>query len=209
MSEVPLYSLPRVFYIPAVFSLFETLNHESGVQQVRSKEQRRVLSLVRILPPPEDFTKTHSEIHTHALRLRLDGHFGYKLNGRMDLALYSPEICADARADAARSLKAPIMNQVFNNYGAKSNSELLFSFGFCLRPNPSDVVIVSLGYIYFTCITKPVNVLLLVSVGYIYCKCIIKPVHDKAGTYYCSKMLLSFGFCLRLNPSDVVVVSLG
>ena len=69
------------------------------------------------------------------------------------------------------------MNQVFNNYGAKSNSELLFSFGFCLRPNTFDVVIVSLGYIYFTCITKPVDVLLLVSVGYIYVTYTIRSVH--------------------------------
>jgi hypothetical protein len=37
------------------------------------------------------------------------------------------------------------MCQVFSNYGNKSNAELLFSFGFCLRPNAADVVVATLG----------------------------------------------------------------
>ena len=42
------------------------------------------------------------------VRLRLDGLFRYKFNGRIRLAMYFAEMCADARALASRGLKAPI-----------------------------------------------------------------------------------------------------
>jgi len=48
------------------------------------------------------------EIHTHALRLRLDGLVRYTLNGRIGLDLYFAEMCADARAVASRVPEAPI-----------------------------------------------------------------------------------------------------
>jgi hypothetical protein len=35
--------------------------------------------------------------------------------------------------------------QVFNNYGPKSNEELLLGYGFTLSPNPDDVVALKLG----------------------------------------------------------------
>ena len=60
---------------------------------------------------------THKEVHgtlNHALQLRLDGLLRYKLNGRIELALYFAEIWADARAVAARGLKAPLRNTKLN-----------------------------------------------------------------------------------------------
>ena len=45
------------------------------------------------------------KIHTHTLWLRLDGLYGYEINGRIDLALLVAEICADTRAVASRGLK--------------------------------------------------------------------------------------------------------
>ena len=35
--------------------------------------------------------------------------------------------------------------QIYNNYGPKSNEELLFSYGFVLDPNPDDTVTLRLG----------------------------------------------------------------
>ena len=35
--------------------------------------------------------------------------------------------------------------QVFNNYGLKSNEELLLGYGFVLDPNPDDIVVLRLG----------------------------------------------------------------
>jgi len=39
----------------------------------------------------------------------------------------------------------PAGQELFANYGTKPNAELLFGYGFCLRPNPGDTVEVKLG----------------------------------------------------------------
>lgn len=39
----------------------------------------------------------------------------------------------------------PAGKQIYNNYGAKSNEELLLAYGFVLDPNPDDIVVLRLG----------------------------------------------------------------
>ena len=67
----------------------------SGTKPGRDLVQNRMRARLR-----HNIAKTHSEIHIHAFRLRLDGLFRYKLNGRIDLACETTEIYADARAVA-------------------------------------------------------------------------------------------------------------
>jgi hypothetical protein len=42
--------------------------------------------------------------HSHALRLRLDGLLGFKLDGRIGLILLVAEICADGVSVAKRAI---------------------------------------------------------------------------------------------------------
>ena len=65
------------------------------------------------LPLIRDVSRPKPETLTPSFRLRLDPLFRYQLNGRIGLALYFPEICADTRAVASRGLKAPIIISVW------------------------------------------------------------------------------------------------
>ena len=51
----------------------------------------------------------------------------------------------DANRDGLKRPCDPCRSQVYNNYGPKSNEELIFSYGFILDPNVDDVVVLRLG----------------------------------------------------------------
>jgi hypothetical protein len=76
----------------------QSLDRNSGRQIFSGAKPGRATVKTQDAPPPwGGITKKNSRIHTHALRLRSDEFFRYKLNGKIGLALKAEEICADAR----------------------------------------------------------------------------------------------------------------